>query len=136
LDYWSASDLRTIAEAGFGKLNVQLDRRILKRFADETGGSPQLMQSICLQSCFALGLRESQPIAGRLDVDEERIADVFEQTSSLADFRSLVDVLHAGPKTRGTERKIYGFKDGSKGDVYRCVLKAIAADPTTIGFRI
>ena len=59
---------------------------------------------------------------------------ILEQTSSNTDFRSLVDVLDAGPKTRGAERKIYKFEDGSEGDVYRCILKAVAADPPRLSF--
>ena len=59
---------------------------------------------------------------------------ILYQTSATTDFRSLVDVIDGGPKTRGTERKVYTFGDGSKGDVYRCVLKAIASDPPRLSF--
>jgi hypothetical protein len=45
-----------------------------------------------------------------------------------------VDVIDAGPRTRGVERKIYSFRDGTAGDVYRCVLKAVAADPPRLSF--
>src|SRR5262249_25097986 len=48
--------------------------------------------------------------------------------------RSLVDVLDAGPRTRGTERKTYRFHDGSEGDVYRVVLRALAHDPPRLSF--
>jgi hypothetical protein len=46
----------------------------------------------------------------------------------------LVDVLDAGPRTRGTERKTYKFRDGTEGDVYRVVLKAVAGDPPRLSF--
>jgi len=39
--------------------------------------------------------------------------------------------MHQGPKTRGVERKEFRFRDGSKGDVYRCVLLAVAVAPPT-----
>lgn len=59
---------------------------------------------------------------------------ILEQTSSSTDFRSLVDVLDAGPRTRGTERKTYKFHDGGEGDVYRVVLKAVASSPPRLSF--
>jgi hypothetical protein len=47
----------------------------------------------------------------------------------------MLTTLHAGPKLRGTERKLFKFMDGSSGDVYRCVLLAIRADPARLSFR-
>ena len=47
----------------------------------------------------------------------------------------MISVLHAGPKQRGTERKDFKFRDGSSGDVYRCVLLAMKADPPRLSFR-
>jgi hypothetical protein len=69
-----------------------------------------------------------------MDLSEEMMQRILEQTISNTDFRSLVDVLDAGPKTRGAERKIYQFKDQSQGDVYTCILKAVAADPPRLSF--
>src|SRR5260221_1422784 len=59
---------------------------------------------------------------------------ILEATAAATNFRSLVDVLDSGPRTRGTERKTYKFVDGSEGDVYRCVLKAVAGDPPRLSF--
>jgi hypothetical protein len=47
----------------------------------------------------------------------------------------MLATLHAGPKQRGTERKEFLFKDGTRGDVYRCVLLAMKADPPRLSFR-
>ena len=60
---------------------------------------------------------------------------ITEVTSSLADFSTVVEAMHAGPKMRGQERSEFSFEDGSKGDVYRAVLLAIATDPPTISLR-
>ena len=46
----------------------------------------------------------------------------------------MINILHAGPKQRGTERKEFQFIDGSTGDVYRCVLLAMKADPPALTF--
>jgi hypothetical protein len=47
----------------------------------------------------------------------------------------MISVLHDGPKLRGTERKEFSFVDGTKGDVYRCLLLAMKADPPRLSFR-
>jgi hypothetical protein len=134
LNYWKPQDLLGIATLGFGHLNAELPEKIIKRFLEESAGSPQLMQLMCLHACFVLGLRSSTLLASKPDVTDLVERQILEQTSSNTDFRSLVDVLDAGPKTRGTERKTYAFKDGAYGDVYRCVLRAMAADPPRLSF--
>lgn len=134
LNYWSVEDLIRIGIAGFERLNVDIDKRDLRKLAIEAAGSPQLMQQICLHVCFIINARSAFNEKVTFVVDEAVLARVFEQVSSTTDFRSLVDVLDSGPKTRGTERKVYSFHDESNGDVYRCVLKAVAADPPTLSF--
>ena len=70
----------------------------------------------------------------RLEVTEEDFAKIFERTSAMSDFSSVVDGLHSGPKERGQERKQFRFTDGSVGDVYRAVLLAISAAPPQLTF--
>jgi hypothetical protein len=50
------------------------------------------------------------------------------------DYSTMLNALHAGPKQRGTERKQFNFIDGTRGDVYRCVLLAMRADPPSLSF--
>ena len=121
LSYWDAVELGLIADEGFRALNAALPAVAVERFSTEAAGSPQLMQSICLNACFVLGLREKHIMHRAVAVPEAEIRTVLEQTSASTDFRSLVDVLDAGPKARGIERKTYSFRDNSQGDVYRCV---------------
>lgn len=134
--YWTNAELTQIAKAGFAALNADVDPCAVKKFTDESAGSPQLMQLLCLQACFVLNLREkserSIPIPA--NVDDRTLREILEQTSANTVFRSLVDVLDAGPRTRGTERKTYKFRDGTEGDVYRVVLKALADDPPRLSF--
>lgn len=134
LPFWGTDDLAKIASTGLAKLRVNLNSAALEQLAIEAAGSPQLMQLICLQTCFALGVRSESVEAKTINVDAQHLSDIFEQTSTATDFRSLFDVLDCGPKLRGKERKIYKFGDGSSGDVYRCVLKAIAANPPALSF--
>jgi hypothetical protein len=132
LDYWSTPYLRKIAELGFCELNVSLDEASINDFTTEASGSPQLMQAICLNSCFDLNIRERMATQTNLSPSKSDRRAIFSRTTSVTDFRSLVDVLDKGPRTRGTERKTFRFKDGTEGDVYRCVLKSIATDPPAL----
>ena len=134
LRYWNTDELRLIADAGFSVLNAEVGTASVSRFSEESAGSPQLMQLLCLQACFVLDLREHTILKRSVTVDEGLLARIFEQTSASTDFRSLVDVLDAGPRIRGTERKTYKFHDGTEGDVYRVVLKAISDAPPRLSF--
>lgn len=134
LQYWSRDELRQIADKGFALLNAEVDSETVNIFTEESAGSPQLMQLLCLQACFVLDLREKGIFKKDVAVDENTMKKILEQTSASTDFRSLVDVLDAGPRTRGTERKTYKFHDGTDGDVYRAVLKAVANNPPRLSF--
>ncbi len=132
--YWPAADLVRIAEAGFSALDVEISPASAKALAEEAAGSPQLMQALCLYACFVMGTTERQPkrVARRLERAE--LEKVCRLTATVCDFRSLVDVLDPGPRARGVERKTYRFTDGTTGDVYRAVLKAIAGEPRALSF--
>lgn len=134
LEYWNIDDLRQIAMSGFNKLNIEISPDIIGHFTAEAAGSPQLMQSICLYTCLQISIRETSPLRKTFGTADININRVFERTAMTTDFRSLVDVLDSGPKKRGTERKIYQFNDGVSGDVYRCILKAVAASPPQLSF--
>lgn len=134
LPYWNIDDLKKIATIGLSKLNAHINEESLNYLANEAAGSPQLMQLICLQMCFVKNIRSKAQTPSNIEINAQDLSAIFEQTSTSTDFRSLFDVLDCGPKLRGKERKIYQFIDGSCGDVYRCILKAIAADPPTLSF--
>jgi hypothetical protein len=135
LEYWEPKDLAKIAVAGFAALNAKMSSDLIDTLVLEAAGSPQLMQLLCLNTCFVLGMRERSLLESEFRPTPDNIRAILEQTSATTDFRSLVDVIDAGPKTRGTKRKTYDFTDGSKGDVYRAVLKAVAADPPRLSFK-
>ena len=135
LDYWKDEELAQIVRRGFDKLNLDIAPAVLTRLTTEAFGSPQLMQAIALHFCFENRVHETLPIQKRIDIDFVTLQSVLERTSTLTDFSTMLSTLHAGPKQRGTERKEFLFKDGSRGDVYRCVLLAMKADPPRLSFR-
>jgi hypothetical protein len=134
LGYWIPDELRQIAAIGFSILNLNIDPQTITTFIEESAGSPQLMQLLCLHACLVLNLREQASTKFTPSVDRDVLVRILEQTSSNTDFRSLIDVLDAGPRTRGTERKTYKFHDGTEGDVYRVVLRALADAPPQLSF--
>lgn len=135
MSYWEQSELQQIADRGFRELNVDLAPNVVGALAAEAFGSPQLMQAICLSLCFDFGISETLPSQQRKEIDQQTIDKVFERASVTTDFSTMLNALHSGPKLRGTERKPFKFNDGSEGDVYRCVLLAIKADPSKLSFR-
>lgn len=132
--YWSEIELQVIGKLGFSKLNMDLANSVIERLAQEAFGSPQLMQSLCLNLCREKLVSEQLDVVERISINEGDLAKVFERTSAMSDFSSVVDGLHAGPKERGQERKQFRFSDGSVGDVYRAVLLAISAEPPQLTF--
>jgi hypothetical protein len=134
-DYWNETELAQIAHTGFAELNMDVSPNIVQRFAREAFGSPQLMQAICLNACFEQRVDETLPELRRFDPNFVDLERIFERTSTLTNFSSMIEQLHKGPRQRGVERKEYGFKDGTTGDVYRCVLLAMKTDPPRLSFK-
>ncbi|KGV60352.1 hypothetical protein [Burkholderia pseudomallei] len=132
-DYWDAKTLTQIAERGFEELGLKVERDLMSAFAGEAAGSPQLMQSICLNACFELDTRETRQPPLDVPLDKKFIRNVCNRTSS-TDFSSTIEKLREGPKTRGTERLSYRLSDGETGDVYTIVLRALSLDPPQLRF--
>ena len=133
VEYWNPSDLSKIARKGFKLLNIDFPEEIIQEFTKESAGSPQLMQRLCLQSCFNIGIDGPEDNVRVVSIDEIDLHAVFEQTADFTPHESTFSVMNSGPKTRGTKRTMYNFGDG-EGDVYRCILRAIAADPPKLSF--
>jgi hypothetical protein len=132
--YWKQAELDEIGHLGFGKLNVVLAKRDIERLAHEACGSPQLMQAICLNACYVLQVSKELNQPKTYAIDEDQLRSILAATSNQTDYSSMVARMHQGPKTRGTERKEFDLIDDSVGDVYRCVLVALARDPPQVSF--
>ena len=134
LGYWDTSHLIMIARQGFAALNIDLSPAIEKKLASEAMGSPQLMQTVCYCLCQVLGIFEPRADQERIDVSDNQINLALNQTTQFTDFSKMLTMLHAGPRTRGQERKEHNLVDGTMGDVYRAVLLAIRSDPIALSF--
>lgn len=132
--YWKNEETFEIAKRGFSSLNIVLADEILRRFASEAFGSPQLMQQICLQTCFYLDVDKTLDGNKDFALSEQDIGKILEQTSTATDFSSLLAALHSGPKQRGSTRTPHKLNDGSVGDVYRCILLALSEGEPRLSF--
>ncbi len=134
ISYWNTKELSQIAMKGFEALNFSVEQLVVKKLVEESLGSPQLMQALCLNTCLELGIREKQIDNTKEKISRDSFARALENTSQFTNFSKLTDALHSGPKVRGAERKQFEFADRSVGDVYRAILLAIAANPAKLSF--
>ncbi len=134
-DYWGAEILKKIAYRGFQKLGIGYQQTTIDRFAEEAAGSPQLMQYLCLNTCYELGVRESSSTSIDFPHNEQILSKICLRTVLSADYSSVVARMLEGPKTRGSDRKIYITKGGEQGDVYRLLITSLASDPPQLTFR-
>lgn len=150
-DYWDVPELSKIAVRGFEVLNVEVSPETIQGFAAEAAGSPQLMQSLCLNLCFETGIEETIPsppqedkvmvdafpspdvkrVPGKvLQHDPILMEAVCRRTAQTNDYSTVIRVMKQGPKVRGNERKPYLLKDGKTIlDVYPILVQAIAVSP-------
>jgi len=134
-EYWPENSLRQIPQKGFRALNGWVPDSTLDSLVAEVAGSPQLMQSLCLSASLESGVRETTSAPWTLQSDSDFYGEVCLRTAVGANYSSTLEKLEEGPKTRGTDRNQYRLTDGSVGDVYSILLKAIALDPPTLHFR-
>lgn len=134
-DYWDVDTLQKIGELGCDALNISSDPQFLRSLASEAAGSPQLMQALCLNACFESGLRERTAATVAIRYSDTLFKSVCNRTAHSTDYSGTMERLREGPKTRGTDRIQYRLADGSVGDVYTILLRALAMDPPNLHFR-
>lgn len=101
-DYWKPEVLAHIARKGFAELNVKYENVFIDKIIHEAAGSPQLMQSICLNTCFEANIREKGSGLTELPIKPKFLPRVCNRTAMSADYSSIVEKMKEGPKTRGT----------------------------------
>lgn len=134
-NYWDQKELAKIALRGFPELNMVVSAAFIDALASEAAGSPQLMQALCLNTCFEADVRTRSEKAIQVSSSVNIIEKVCSRTALVADYSSTVEKMKEGPKTRGQDRKSHLLKDGTVSDVYPLVVKAIAADPPELTIR-
>jgi len=120
---WTPDELKEIPQKGFPELNAHCPEATIERFTRESFGSPHLIQEFCLRLCYDNDLREqSDNLTFILEPGD--YAQFFKRIA-LSASKLAFERLASGPRPR-TDRIIRDFSDGSKGDIYVAILKALA----------
>lgn len=134
-DYWNEEVLKKIAYKGFQKANIVYREDLVQRLVAEAAGSPQLMQYLCLNACYEKGIRTIPDTPIDVTYEQAFFEAICRRTVASTDYSSTAEKMLEGPKTRGSDRKVYISIFGWQGDVYRFLLKALALDPPSLNFR-
>ncbi|MFH1114617.1 MAG: hypothetical protein V1792_11910 [Pseudomonadota bacterium] len=123
IPFWSEDDLRFIPQTGFSLLNYDIKPDVLGRLAEESIGSPHLMQDFCRTICRLRNLCRSATIT-QLPLDEKDLPRVFQDVAETIG-RPIFEKLAKGPRQR-TDRLPRTLKDERQVDIYELVLHALA----------
>ena len=134
-EYWGTETLKKIAFKGFDALGIGYRNTAIEQLVSEAAGSPQLMQYLCLNTCFELGVREKTNQEVELLHEAHLHANICRRTVQSTNYGSVVELMKEGPKTRGSDRNVHTTRFGWQGDVYRLLVKALSIDPPKLTFR-
>jgi hypothetical protein len=73
------------------------------------------------------GIDDQLPEKKAVDVSEEELGRVLKGVATASSGQTALDILEKGLRVRGTGRNTYKLKDGTEGDVYTVVLRAMAS---------
>lgn len=120
---WKTDELEEIARAGFKTLNVRATDAVIEYLADESYGSPQIMQTLCYMLCR---------IVNKIKADQPNIVDLKEPNDWDDFFRRIKDddsvewlrTLGSGPTPRNPRNQAT-LADGRLLDGYQLILWAV-----------
>lgn len=121
---WSVNELVEISEKGFPLLATRVSASTSRNFAEESYGSPHLMQDFCLR---LTKIARKKSTDGRLPalIPAPTDRSAFFQEAAKDAAKPTFDRLKIGPRQR-SDRKDRDFLDGTSGDIYTAVLLAIS----------
>jgi hypothetical protein len=128
LRFWSEADLEQIGTKGFPQVGLKVADDVVRILAREALRSPQLMQTLCLETCRVLS--QDVPYEGQEVTNANfDLQKVKQRTVRSYNYNSQLHYLREGPDERGSPRNIFTFADGATGDVYNALVRALAQDP-------
>jgi len=120
---WSQEELKFIPNHGFPLLHGTISQELSERLAEESIGSPHLMQEFCRAICRAHGVTTS--FNGRsADLENDALEDLFRDAAETIG-RPIFEKLARGPRQR-TDRIPRRLKSGIEVDIYGLILYALA----------
>lgn len=127
-DLWELADIKKIA-TGFTLMGAQVRDSVINAFAQEAGGSPQIMQEICLALTLSEKFAECKEREVEISLSLDEIDELISACIDSIDRDRILSRLEEGPASHGKERKEYEIITGEKVDVYGCIVTAIALNP-------
>ncbi len=104
-NYWDAAELTKIARRGFDALNMIVQDSYIEALASEAAGSPQLMQALCLNTCFEEDIRERKATPIKINSSLDTIKKVCERTALTSDYSSTINKMKEGSENSWTGSK-------------------------------
>jgi hypothetical protein len=120
---WDEDELSFIPRTGFALLKGQLSASMTRNLAQESIGSPHLMQEFCRAICRAHGIGDTFGDTSA-DLDDAGIRAVFTEIAETIG-RPIFEKLARGPRQR-SDRIPRKLKNGTDTDIYGLVLHAMA----------
>lgn len=127
---WDKSQLSRIIETGFNTLGYQLEGRLIHKIAEESLGSPQLTQHICLELCKKKNSGSSVHSNTISPITELDIETACREVARSCTAKTEADKVLSAKERR--KRTKYDLNGGGTGDIYKILLKVIASDPPTL----
>ncbi|SDS62781.1 ATP-binding protein [Pseudomonas oryzae] len=118
---WSKEELMEISSIGFPLLNVEVIDTVSERMAEESYGSPHLMQEFCSELARQNSIEKTLPQKITINSISD---DVFRKIANNTG-KVIFEKLAKGPRQR-SDRKPRPLAAGGKADIYKVVLLALA----------
>lgn len=124
---WTIEELSEIARKGFAKLSLECKENIIQKLAVESFGSPQIMQSVCLEFCEDvnnfLGKGEGEaPVALVEPADWGQFFRDLEDDEAIGWLKGLT----RGPNPKKLRKKwVHPHYPGKELDGYQLILLAL-----------
>lgn len=122
LPIWNEDELEAIATAGFQALKVSAPEAVKKKIAQESHGSPQIMQQLCLNLCRANGVADDSNTVVELQPPQNW--KEFFRTVKDSQSVKWLNTLRGGKRARNP-RNVFEDDDGTKYDGYQLILLAL-----------
>lgn len=131
---WDREELREIATLGFAILKVVPQPGVVDKLIEQSYGSPQIMQQLCLNLCRENEVRDDESGVGVLDspADWPTFFRLIKDSQSI----KWLGLLGIGLTQRGNPRNRVTLVDGRSFDGYQLILWAIheLGSPSEVAF--
>lgn len=118
---WSKDELMEIASIGFPLLKAETEKSVNDRMAEESYGSPHLMQEFCSELARQNGIEKTLPQKLTItSISDDTFKNIANHTGKV-----IFEKLAKGPRQR-SDRKPRPLAAGGTADIYKVVLLALA----------